>query len=169
MAGREEGEDDLLAGVAVGEAGDGSHGGDGVGDFRGTDDDAGAGAGESEFREAEGEDDVVVEEWCGFGEDGTWEGKAVGVIDDEGDVVGFGEGRKPFDFAVGQDIAGWVGGPGHADRPDSAPLEGGFDCGEIDAVLELVGCCFPDDGLAADEEAGFEALVGVANVFRDEG
>ena len=87
-------------------------------DFRRADDDAGAGAGQADFREAEGEDDVLVPERRGVGEDDAGEGRAVGVVDDQRDAVLLREVGQAGDFVVGEDVAGGIGRAGDADGGD---------------------------------------------------
>ncbi len=109
---------DRLASVGVGQAHNRGHRGDGFDHLWPGNDDAGAGAGEAELREAECEDDVVIPDRCGLGENDIGEGRAVGVVDNQRDAIIFGELCELGDFVVGQYIAGRIGGAGHADRGD---------------------------------------------------
>ena len=108
----------------------------GADDFRRADDDAGAGAGQADFRQAEGEDrHVVVPERRGVGEDDAGKRRAVGIVDDQRDAVLFREGGQAGDLVVGEDVAGRIGRARGADRGD---VRGDFEVVEIDAVFELV-------------------------------
>ena len=165
LAGLDQRQGDLLADVRVGEAGDGAHRAERADDFRRADDDAGAGAGQAEFREAERQNHVRLPERRGVGEDDAGEGRAIGVVDDERDVVLLGDGGEAGDFLVGEDVAGGIGRARGADRGD---VGGDFELVEIDAVFELVRAGFFDQRGDGAEQVAAGALVGVADVFGDE-
>ena len=164
----EEGEEEGLADVAVGEGEDGVHVGEGGGDALVGDDDGGADAGEAELGEADGDDEVFVPDGCPVGVDGAGEGHAVGLVEDEGDAVGGGDFAEGGELGWGDDVAGGVGGAGEAEGGDVGG-ESGAEAVEVDAVFEGVVGEFFDGAGDGDEGVGVEGLVGVADVFGGDG
>lgn len=125
-----------LAEVAVGQAGDGDHGGEGCCDGGGGDNEGGAGAGESEFGEAEDVNSVVGPERGGVVENDPGEGVPVGVVDNERDVVPRGEVGEAAEFVVGNDVAAGVGRTGNAEGGD---VGGEVQGVEVDVVFKACG------------------------------
>lgn len=164
----EEGEEEGLTDVAVGEGEHGVHVGEGVGDTLVGDDDGGADAGEAELGKADGDDQVFIPDGCPVGEDGTGEGHAVGLIENEGNAVGGDDFAEGGEFGWGDDVAGGVGGAGEADGGDV-----GGECGaeaiEVDSVFEGVVRQFFDGTGDGDEGVRMEGLIGVADVFGGDG
>ena len=109
---------------------------------------------------------MVVPDGGDVVEDDAGEGGTVGVVDDEGDVGVFRELAEAGDFVVGEDVAAGVGGAGDA---DGGVVFGEVQVVEVDAVFEAVVAEVGDEGLAGVEEGVTNALVGIADVFGDEG
>ena len=102
------------------------------------DDDAGAHAGQADFRKAEAEDDVFVPIQRHVAVNDVGERYSVGVVDNQRNAVFLRQSVQPRHFAVGQHVAGRVGRTRTANRADFACFEFGqaFQRVKVHAVFE---------------------------------